>query len=188
MVTNMKTLLTILLALIPTTLLAQNWVRYAESDQSLMYFDSLRTRKMGDTAFVWDLHDLKAPPLTLLASLINRYFMQSSTNAARANGGYWALQDISKAWAPASRFRKKQAPWRSPKLDQDLAQSSSSIMSANNRARRPGYFLARTQPAGMVRTNRSAHDGCTPNHRLNSATSASVSTPARMRNAIRSRR
>ena len=24
-----------------------------------MYFDSLRTRKMGDTAFVWDLHDLK---------------------------------------------------------------------------------------------------------------------------------
>lgn len=23
-----------------------------------MYFDSLRTRKMGDTAFVWDLHDL----------------------------------------------------------------------------------------------------------------------------------
>ena len=24
-----------------------------------MYYDSLRTRKMGDTAFVWDLHDLK---------------------------------------------------------------------------------------------------------------------------------
>ncbi len=56
----MKTLLTMLLALIPTIVLAQNWVRYAESDQSLMYFDSLRTRKMGDTAFVWDLHDLKS--------------------------------------------------------------------------------------------------------------------------------
>jgi hypothetical protein len=60
MVANMKTLLIVLLAFIPTTVLAQTWVRYAESDQSLMYFDSLRTRKMGDTAFVWDLHDLKS--------------------------------------------------------------------------------------------------------------------------------
>ena len=55
----MKTLLTILLACFATTALAQHWVRYAENDESLMYFDSLRTRKMGDTAFVWDLHDLK---------------------------------------------------------------------------------------------------------------------------------
>ena len=26
-----------------------------------MYFDSLRTRKMGDTSFVWDLHNFTAP-------------------------------------------------------------------------------------------------------------------------------
>lgn len=37
------------------------WVRYAETDGATLYFDSLRTRKMGDTSFVWDLHDLKAP-------------------------------------------------------------------------------------------------------------------------------
>ena len=37
---------------------AQGWVRYAQTDAGSMYFDSLRTRKMGDTAFVWDLHDL----------------------------------------------------------------------------------------------------------------------------------
>ena len=59
MAVNMKTLLTILLACFATPVLCQHWVRYAESDESLMYFDSLRTRKMGDTAFVWDLHDLK---------------------------------------------------------------------------------------------------------------------------------
>ncbi len=37
---------------------AQGWVRYAQTDDATYYFDSLRTRKMGDTAFVWDLHDL----------------------------------------------------------------------------------------------------------------------------------
>ena len=60
MVALMKKLLTILLVCLATPTLAQHWVRYAESDESLMYFDSLRTRKMGDTAFVWDLHDLKS--------------------------------------------------------------------------------------------------------------------------------
>ncbi len=35
------------------------WLRYEETDTAAMYFDSLRTRKMGDTSFVWDLHDLK---------------------------------------------------------------------------------------------------------------------------------
>ncbi len=36
------------------------WIRYTESETATMYFDSLRTRKMGDISFVWDLHDLKA--------------------------------------------------------------------------------------------------------------------------------
>lgn len=52
------TALVLLLAALPAC--AQGWVRYAETEESLLYFDSLRTRKMGDTAFVWDLHDLKA--------------------------------------------------------------------------------------------------------------------------------
>jgi len=60
MVAKMKILLTALLACLATPTLAQHWIRYAESDESRMYFDSLRTRKMGDTAFVWDLHDLKS--------------------------------------------------------------------------------------------------------------------------------
>ena len=60
MVARMKKFLTIALLCFATPVLAQHWVRYAESDESLMYFDSLRTRKMGDTAFVWDLHDLKS--------------------------------------------------------------------------------------------------------------------------------
>ena len=38
----------------------QAWVRYAETGEATLYFDSLRTRKMGDTSFVWDLHDLNA--------------------------------------------------------------------------------------------------------------------------------
>lgn len=54
----MKKILPLLLLCCATPALAQHWVRYAESEESVMYFDSLRTRKMGDTAFVWDLHDL----------------------------------------------------------------------------------------------------------------------------------
>ena len=59
MIATMKTCLTALLFFCTAPVMAQQWVRYAESDESLMYYDSLRTRKMGDTAFVWDLHDLK---------------------------------------------------------------------------------------------------------------------------------
>lgn len=40
---------------------AQGWVRYAQTAEATYYFDSLRTRKMGDIAFVWDLQDLKVP-------------------------------------------------------------------------------------------------------------------------------
>ena len=59
MIATMKSFLTVLLLCCTAPVMAQQWVRYAESDESLMYYDSLRTRKMGDTAFVWDLHDLK---------------------------------------------------------------------------------------------------------------------------------
>lgn len=48
--------LIVLLTALPAS--AQGWVRYAQTDDANYYFDSLRTRKMGDTAFVWDLHDL----------------------------------------------------------------------------------------------------------------------------------
>ncbi len=37
---------------------SQGWVRYSQTEAATHYFDSLRTRKMGDTSFVWDLHDL----------------------------------------------------------------------------------------------------------------------------------
>ncbi len=40
---------------------AEGWIRYADNDKVDMYFDSFHKRKMGDTAFVWDLHDLKSP-------------------------------------------------------------------------------------------------------------------------------
>ena len=39
-------------------------VRYAETDEAIHYFDSIQMRKMGDTAFVWDLHDLKTAATT----------------------------------------------------------------------------------------------------------------------------
>lgn len=54
----MKRLLTIALLLTCLPGFTQHWVRYAQTDEGNYYFDSLRTRKMGDTAFVWDLHDL----------------------------------------------------------------------------------------------------------------------------------
>jgi hypothetical protein len=54
---------TAVIALLLTALPAfgtEIWIRYTESETATMYFDSLRTRKMGDISFVWDLHDLKA--------------------------------------------------------------------------------------------------------------------------------
>lgn len=57
----MKKILAICLLLVTLPVCAQGWVRYAQTDEATHYFDSLRTRKMGDTAFVWDLHELKVP-------------------------------------------------------------------------------------------------------------------------------
>jgi len=58
---DMKKVITFVLLLITPPAWSQAWIRYAQTDAATLYFDSLRTRKMGDTAFVWDLHDLKSP-------------------------------------------------------------------------------------------------------------------------------
>jgi hypothetical protein len=57
----MKKVIPFVLLLITLPAWSQAWIRYAQTDAATLYFDSLRTRKMGDTAFVWDLHDLKSP-------------------------------------------------------------------------------------------------------------------------------
>jgi hypothetical protein len=55
----MKKIAALLLLLTTLPAWSQAWIRYAQTDSATLHFDSLRTRKMGDTAFVWDLHDLK---------------------------------------------------------------------------------------------------------------------------------
>lgn len=57
----MKKVIPFVLLLITLPAWSQAWIRYAQTNAATLYFDSLRTRKMGDTAFVWDLHDLKSP-------------------------------------------------------------------------------------------------------------------------------
>ena len=57
----MKNLLAACLLLASLSASAQTWTRYAQTDEATIYFDHLRTRKIGDVAFVWDLHDLSAP-------------------------------------------------------------------------------------------------------------------------------
>jgi len=39
---------------------AENWVRYAQSDDVSRYYDKERVLLMSGTAFIWDLHDLRA--------------------------------------------------------------------------------------------------------------------------------
>ena len=56
----MKKIAALLLLLTTLPASSQVWLPYAKTDSATLYFDSLRTRKMGDTAFVWDLHDLQA--------------------------------------------------------------------------------------------------------------------------------
>ncbi len=56
----MKSLLAIVLlaAALPAT--AENWVRYAQTNDASRYYDKERTILMSGTAFIWDLHDLGA--------------------------------------------------------------------------------------------------------------------------------
>jgi hypothetical protein len=56
----MKKIAAVLMLLTTLPAWSQAWIRNEQTDSATLYFDSLRTRKMGDTAFVWDLHDLKA--------------------------------------------------------------------------------------------------------------------------------
>ena len=51
----MKKITALLLLLTAVPAAAQGWVRYAQTDEADFYFDSLRTRKMGDMVVV-DAH------------------------------------------------------------------------------------------------------------------------------------
>lgn len=42
---------------------ADTWVRYTQTDEASLYFDKHRVIKMGSTAMIWDLHDLKTSAL-----------------------------------------------------------------------------------------------------------------------------
>ena len=48
----------LLLAALPVR--ADSWARYAQTDEASLYYDKHRIIKMGSTAMIWDLHDLKA--------------------------------------------------------------------------------------------------------------------------------
>ena len=50
--------LTLMAAALPAT--AENWVRYAQSGEASRYYDKERVLLMSGTAFIWDLHDLRA--------------------------------------------------------------------------------------------------------------------------------
>jgi hypothetical protein len=48
----------LLLASLPVA--AENWVRYAQTGEVSRYYDKERVLLMSGTAFIWDLHDLRA--------------------------------------------------------------------------------------------------------------------------------
>jgi hypothetical protein len=39
---------------------AESWASYAQTNEAVLYYDKHRVIKMGSTAMIWDLHDLKA--------------------------------------------------------------------------------------------------------------------------------
>ena len=55
----MKTSLLLCILLVGNPAFAQSWVRYAQTDEASLYFEKHRIIKMGSTAMIWDLHDLK---------------------------------------------------------------------------------------------------------------------------------
>jgi len=56
----MKPLMTIALLAAALPAAAENWVRYAQVDDASRYYDKERVLLMSGTAFIWDLHDLRA--------------------------------------------------------------------------------------------------------------------------------
>lgn len=40
---------------------ANDWVRYAQNDDAIRYYDKLRMINMSGTAYIWDMQDLKNP-------------------------------------------------------------------------------------------------------------------------------
>ena len=54
----MRRILSIGLLFLANVAVAENWVKYAQSNDTQRYFDRERTISMGGTAFIWDLHEL----------------------------------------------------------------------------------------------------------------------------------
>ena len=55
----MKTSLILCLLLATAPVYAETWVRYTQTEEANLYYDKHRVIKMGSTAMIWDLHDLK---------------------------------------------------------------------------------------------------------------------------------
>jgi len=60
---KMKKTLLLSMLLIVSPVYADTWVRYAQTDDASLYFEKHRVIKMGSTAMIWDLHDLKTSAL-----------------------------------------------------------------------------------------------------------------------------
>jgi hypothetical protein len=58
---DMKKWLLLSALLIATPAFAENWVRYAQTDEAGRYYDKFRMVNMSGNAFIWDLHDLQNP-------------------------------------------------------------------------------------------------------------------------------
>lgn len=56
---KMKTPLFLSMLLAVSSVHAESWVRYAQTAEASLYFEKHRIIKMGSTAMIWDLHDLK---------------------------------------------------------------------------------------------------------------------------------
>jgi len=59
----MKIPLLLGMLLIISPAFAESWTRYAQTDEATLYYDKHRIIKMGSTAMIWDLHDLKTAAL-----------------------------------------------------------------------------------------------------------------------------
>ncbi len=56
----MKKLLVLALLCASSLAHAKDWERYAQSADTVLYFDKFRRVMMSGMAFIWDLHDLKS--------------------------------------------------------------------------------------------------------------------------------
>ncbi len=112
----MKPLITIVLLAAALPAAAENWVRYAQSDDASRYYDKERVLLMSGTAFIWDLHDLLAETPGLGGKAHRSVMYATEVNCRKEQMRVLSYQQMAGAMgaAPTVAEHSMVGEWKTP--------------------------------------------------------------------------